>query len=77
MFYGTGGATCGSHATSWRDGPLRERRGPFGSADYHLGATSGADNYVPISVANSGLAIDFDGQARPLGGAREAGADER
>jgi hypothetical protein len=48
--------------------------------NYHLeGAvgSTGADNYVPTSVTDSGLATDFDGQSRPINTNRDAGSDER
>lgn len=48
------------------------------SGNYHLSGAPGstaADNYVPNTVPNSGLTIDYDGEARAA--PRDAGADER
>lgn len=75
-FYGTGGATCGAHAVYLGPNPPYVNGSGGATADYHLAGASAADNYVPASVPNSGVATDYDGQPRN-NGARDAGADER
>ncbi|HEU4975480.1 MAG TPA: LamG-like jellyroll fold domain-containing protein [Baekduia sp.] len=47
------------------------------SPDFHLRAGTAAQDHVPTGAADSGLGRDIDGDARPAGGARDAGADER
>ena len=48
----------------------------IGAEDFHL--TGGvAQDLVTPAGADYALASDIDGHARPLGGARDAGADER
>ena len=50
------------------------------AANYHLSGSPGstaADDFVPTSETNSGLATDKDGDPRPQDTNRDAGADER
>ena len=48
----------------------------IGAEDYHL--TGGAaQNLVTPTTGDYALMTDIDGQARPIGPARDAGSDER
>ncbi len=70
-----GGGTCDpSDANLGNAPPPFAKVSDRGDLDYHL--TGGlAVDFVPASASN--LGDDIDGQARPLGPARDAGSDER
>jgi hypothetical protein len=70
------GAMCGTNAVRISSYPyVNPTDTP--SLDYHLAGASGADNAVPMSVPAGCAPKDIDGQARPMGAACDAGADER
>ena len=49
-----------------------------GAENLHLlNATNGANNLVTTGTGDYAIATDIDGQARPIGANRDAGADER
>ena len=50
--------------------------GHLPNGDWHLTPASTAVDYVPTSQSDSNLGNDIDGQSRPMGSARDAGADE-
>lgn len=61
----------GGNSLALRYGPLSA-----GAYDYHLGAGSPANNYLPVGPA-TGVTVDVDRQSRPRGPRVDAGADER
>jgi hypothetical protein len=75
----TTASACGSNGLALSSAPY-VNASDQAAMNYHLeGAvgSTGADNYVPTSVTDSGLATDFDGQSRPINTNRDAGSDER
>ncbi len=81
-FYTTsGGSNCGTtnvNTGSSSPGSLFVNVSP-GQENFHLSGANGstaADNLVPSST-DANLNSDFDGQTRPIGTKRDAGADER
>jgi hypothetical protein len=69
------GPKCGD-ATNIGNTPLPYVNGSRGpTMNYHLSASTVADNFVPASQPGSDLGVDFDGQARSA--PRDAGSDER
>ena len=69
-----GGGVCDPSDVSLGNGPPFAVAGDRGDLDYHLQGGAAVD-LVPASASD--LGDDIDGQARPLGPARDAGSDER
>jgi len=73
--FAPGGVSCGTNAT--KGVPILSNGSPYSGdrqADWHLSAsdTVATNHGNPASYP----ALDLDGQARPMGGAPDAGADE-
>jgi hypothetical protein len=68
------GGKCGSTDVSLGAFPYVNRT--IGAEDYHLTGGAAQDLVTP-TTGDYAIALDRDGQARPRGAARDAGADER
>jgi hypothetical protein len=66
--------TCGPTDRNNTLGYTNTNHGP--TWDWHLGTAAVAANLVPGTTADQNIGRDIDGQSRPLGSSRDAGADE-